>query len=201
MSRRNIAALATGAMLLAGCITCPPVVNDGVVQLPCCASGSANIVRIDTGAAPWQVQVPGLTYSQPVDVSAANVAWAPVGTAAWVRPPPPSTSHAPGTYSYTLPFRVPACSAGRTLSISGNFAADNTASLFLDAPSGPGTVAIASQTTPTHGFQTANIAPFTTSVTSAAPGTYLLRLVVTNEPGTTSDSGLIVSAVIATNCS
>ncbi|HEX8217418.1 MAG TPA: hypothetical protein VF577_08125 [Allosphingosinicella sp.] len=193
-----------GAALVSGCISCPPVVNDGVVQLPCCTSGTANIVRVDTGSAPWKVRIPSLTYSQPVLSPAPNIAWATVDSSAWVRPPGGANpdSHAGGVYSYTIPFRVQACGVGRTLTISGRFAADNTASAFLDTPGGPGSSPFATQTTQTHGFQTANITSFSTTVTSAAAGIYTLRFEVTNEQnGFNSDSGLAVSAVIATNCS
>ncbi len=199
MNIRTVFSLAMAALLLAGCITCPPVVRDGVVQLPCCASGSANIINIDTGTAPWRVMLPTQTWYQPVVVPAPNAAWAPVPQASWVRPPPASNRYPPGNYTYALQLAVPACSAGRTITITGRFAADNMASVFLDTPAAQGTSPIAAQTT-TQGFLPANVTQFSTSIASASAGNYVLRVVVNNEPTFPSDTGMILQGAVLTSC-
>lgn len=195
--------LAATSLMLAGCITCPPVVRDDVIQLPCCSSGTVNIINIDTGSAPWRVMPPAQTWYQPVVVPAPNAAWAPLPQASWVRPAPATSAFALGNYTYALALNVPACSQGRTISITGNVAADNTASVFLDTPTMAGTTPIVSQTTPTHGFLPANVTPFTTSISSASAGTYVLRVVVTNQGSAAfpySDTGMILRGAVATAC-
>lgn len=198
-----------GVLLVSGCIdglsVISPVIINGAVQLPCCTSGTPNIVRIDTGSAPWMVRNPSSTYFHPVVSLPPNTMWATVGSSTWVRPfaeaGASATAHPEGVYTYSLQFRVPACASGRTITISGRFAADNTASVFFESPVGPFATLIASQTSRIDGFRAANITTFSKTIASAVPGSYALRFDVTNEQFRFSDTGLTVSGVIATNCS
>lgn len=194
----RVALLATLCVFAVGFVSCAPVISDGVVQLPCSTSG-ASFVRIDTGTAPWVVKIPSLNSSQPVSPGPSSTAWATVNSASWVIPPGPSSAtHPGGTYSYTIPFKVPPCSCD--VRVIGRFASDNTASAFLDTPAGIAATPFASQATATHGFQAANITPFSTMVAAAQPGNYVLRFEVTNGSGSQSVTGLAVSGIIAPHC-
>ncbi|MGZ8287417.1 MAG: hypothetical protein ACXW27_17470 [Allosphingosinicella sp.] len=200
MASKNRATFLVLSLLLGGCVTCP-VVSDGVIQSPCCESvGAANMVNIDTGIAPWQVSGPNLTGFQPVVVPAANVAWAPVPPASWVRPPPPGFYYAVGAYTYAVRFHVPRCSQGKPVIVEGRFAADNAASVFLDTGSTQSTTPVAQGPSPS-GFLPASVTPFTATIGSATPGLHTLRVVVTNiSVGGGNDSGLVVQARIRTVC-
>ena len=191
---------ATICVLAAGLVSCVPVISNGVVQLPCCSSATVSIVRIDTGSAPWKVKVPGATSSQPVASAPPHGAWAAVNSATWVMPPGTTYIHPVGTYSYTIPFEIPTCNTGRHVTVSGRFAADNSASAFLDTPAGIAATPFASQATATHGFQAAHITPFSITNVSGQPGIYVLRFEVKNVGTSYSDTGLAVSGIIATHC-
>lgn len=156
------------------------------VQLPCCRclDGKKTSVNVSTGAVPWNVAF-GNSAAQPV-VLATNVAWTPVPPGKWVGP----GSENQGTYTYQMPFQVPRCLIPMRVTISGKFAADNSAQLYV------GNLVASSQGTQDYGFLPGSVTPFTWSG-SLAPGQNAIKVVVTNSGGAT---GLVVAATITISC-
>ena len=158
-----------------------------VVEIPCCTcvDGRVTTTPLSTGAAAWTVSGPGISGTVPV-VAASHSAWASVAPAAWVGP---SAAPTGGTYVYKIVFRVPDCVIGGKVTISGRFAADNSAVLSVN-----GAPVFASQGTWDYGFQAGSITPFSKTLT---PGIHTLEVRVYN----TSDvTGLAVQANVVTVC-
>ncbi|HET9641160.1 MAG TPA: hypothetical protein VFP12_18370 [Allosphingosinicella sp.] len=162
------------------------------MQLPCCkAVGERQAFDLSTGTAPWRVNVP-TSPSFATAVPASDPAWAPVNGADWIGPP--GGWDAEGDYTYEVRFEVPRCPVGRDITVSGNFAADNRAAIFV----GPSTTPVAvSQGTFDYGFLPGSITPFSATFPSAGAGTYVLKAVVNNSGGVT---GLAVQATVASVC-
>ncbi|MFZ5670974.1 MAG: hypothetical protein ACOY4K_15910 [Pseudomonadota bacterium] len=159
-----------------------------VLRVPCCkcVDGKKLEVAIDTGRVTgWTVRKPG---SGPMPVqSASNAAWASVSPASWVGPGASVT--AAGEYVYELTFTVPECVIPAGVSISGRFAADNSATLFIDGNQ------VASTSGGIYGFQAGGIAPYT--ITGLSPGQHTLTVEVNNAGNVT---GLALSGVITVAC-
>jgi hypothetical protein len=159
------------------------------IRLPCCQcldGKTLPAINASTGAAPWNVAF-GSSAAQPV-ATASNAAWTPVSPGQWVGP---SGSAAVGDYTYLMPFQVPKCTIPMQVTISGKFAADNSAKLYID-----GTFVKASQGTPNYGFLPGSVTPF--SWTGAlTPGAHAIKMVVTNSSGPT---GVVVAATITVTC-
>jgi hypothetical protein len=157
------------------------------IQLPCCrcVDGKKTSINVSTGAVPWNVAFGTGTPQSAGLVS--NVSWTPVPPGKWIGP----GSEVPGNYTYQMPFQVPNCVIPMQVTISGQFAADNTASLYVDT-----NFVKSLQGTPNYGFLPGSVTPFNWSGT-LAPGTHNIKVVVTNSDGPT---GLVVAATLTIIC-
>lgn len=157
------------------------------IELPCCRclDGKKTSVNVSTGTAPWSVAF-GNSGAAPAGL-VSNVAWTPVPPGKWIGP----GSDKEGDYTYQMPFQVPKCLIPMQVTISGKFAADNSAKLSIG-----GNVVASSQGTPNYGFLPGSVTPFTWSGT-LAPGPQSITVVVTNSGGPT---GLVVAATITVTC-
>lgn len=158
------------------------------IRVPCCRclDGTRQTVNINTGTARWQVTSPGSTGIQPVAL-AGNPAWTPVPPARWVGPPGNPTTV--GDYTYFIRIYVPRCTIPPRVVMSGRFAADNSARVFLDANQ-----IAASQGTPNYGFLPGSITPFSASL---SPGLHTVRVIVRNISGPT---GMILQGSLTITC-
>ena len=126
-------------------------------------------------------------------ITPAASAWMGLPPAQWIQPvasPTPATSVPPGAFQYRARFDVPDCGSGR-VELNGTFAADNSATAFLDGTAIPG----ASCAGPTC-FNSSQ-APVAFNVPSVPPGPHQLQISVTNQGGF---SGLIVNAQVRRVC-
>ena len=194
MSSRNAAGFAAAALLIAGCHhSCPPGPSAEGIDVPCCrAGGEGRPVKIDTGTAPWKVTPPSGSAAQPV-VALSNVAWTAVAPAAWVGSPDPNAV-AFGEHVYELGFKIAKCDNPTSATITGSFAADNKATVYLD---GNATPVATSQGTPDYGFLPGSVTPFTVSVPGTSGGAHTLKVVVNNSGG---PSGLVLRGAISNGC-
>lgn len=164
-----------------------------VIRLPCCRCADGGILRIPihTGTAQWRVTPPTTTLAQIV-IPASNSGWtASLPPASWVTSS--TASEEEGDHAFELQFYVSKCVIPSEIRISGQFAADNSAKMYLD-----GTL-IGS----TAGFNTAQVAPFGGVVPSSSIGVHTLRAVLYNgAPGVRAGpSGLLVQGAIEIRCS
>lgn len=162
-------------------------------QLPACCSWNLDLSTGQGGGAidPLWKMNNGNAYTTP------KVApWIALPPATWLQPvasPTPSAS-VPGPtplYSYTIDFTVPPCH-GSHVELTGTFAADNSATAYLDnnpitGASCPGPVC----------FNTPQ-APVPLNVANVPPGPHTLKIEVKNQSA--SYSGLIVNARLTRTC-
>jgi hypothetical protein len=169
----------------------PVPIAPPVISLPCCrcVDGGTTTVSIDTGTAPWGVSWPSV-FGYPAVVPAANPAWAPVPPAQWVGPA--GEPRDPGDYVYQLQFQAPDCVIPARITIAGRFAADNGATLFIDANQVRSSVG-----TPNYGFLPGGVTSFSAPVPPTPTGLHAIRLVVRNASNVT---GAIVQGTIAVTC-
>lgn len=205
MGSRNIARLAMAVTLVLAAASSLPAqprrtgpfvgiefpVAPPVISLPCCrcVDGSSTTVSINTGTAPWGVSWPSV-FGYPAVVPAANAAWAPVPPAQWVGPAGAPT--ASGDYVYQLQFQVPQCVIPARITIAGRFAADNRATLYIDAIQVRSSVG-----TPNYGFLPGSVTSFSAPVSPTPTGLHSIRLVVSN---TSSATAAIVQGAITVTC-
>ncbi len=168
-----------------------PVNPTKVPTLACChCIGDSNSLDLSTGAAVWTVAPVGGTSSTAVLVT-PNVSWTNnLAPAKWIGPP--GAPQSVGSWAYETTFYVQqGCVIPSTISLSGKFAADNTATLQVDnqAP-------VSLQGTPNYGFLPGSVTSFGGgSVWTAGPHT--IRVTVGNAGGPT---GLVVSATLTRKC-
>lgn len=176
----------TGPLVFVPVPVAPPVIS-----LPCCRciDGGVATISINTGAAPWGVNWPSV-FGYPAVVPAANAAWAPVPPAQWVGPAGAPT--AAGDYVYQLQFQVPQCVIPARITIAGRFAADNGATLFIDANQ-----VRSSAGTPNYGFLPGSVTSFSAPVPPTPTGLHSIRLVVSN---TSNVTAAIVQGAISVTC-
>lgn len=160
-----------------------------MLTLPCCRclDGSVQTVNISTGSAVWTVQPP----SGPVQTATQsnNVAWTnALAPAKWLG----SQTGSPGTYTYTLRFRVPNCTIRPVVNLAGAFSADNGGSVSLTPLTGGQTNPLATVSFP-FGFQTT--APFTQN--GIGPGIYTLSVSVQNQSGPV---GMVLKGTLTIRC-
>lgn len=192
MKLDNLARLLMGAVLTTSMFAVSiPASAQGprpprAVVLPCCRclDGKTTTVNVSTGAVPWNVAF-GNSQAQPAG-PVSNVAWTPVPPGQWIG----TGSQNPGTYTFQMPYQVPNCVIPMRVTIAGKFAADNTATLYVEGH------AVASLGTPNYGFLPGSVTPFTWTGT-LAPGPHNIKVVVTNSDGPT---GLVVAATITVTC-
>jgi hypothetical protein len=162
------------------------------VPPPCCNSQ----VNLSTGQGNGLQDPLWKVNGNPTYITSLS-AWftAPFTPARWIQKTNSSTAQPvpAGIYKYTVSFVVPTCPAGHA-QLSGTFAADNSAKVFLQPGNHP--IAI---TTCLHNCFKAPQAPVALSVPSAllVPGPHTLEIDVTNDGGY---SGLIVNAQLARKC-
>lgn len=159
-----------------------PSIPPYAIRIPCCRclDGHTQTVTINTRAAPWRVDPPGVVPFQPV-VPANNVAWVPLPPAGWVGPPGPPAFNS--DYVYQLQIYVPRCIIPARVTFAGRFAADNRGRMYLD---GNLIATSLTFTVPT---------PF--SSVPLGPGIHTLNVIVHNDYGPT---GLIVQGAITIVC-
>lgn len=137
----------------------------------------------------WQVN------GSPAFTTPKVAPWMNLGSAKWIQPTPnplPDPLVAQGNFKYTVNFTVPDCPVG-PVRLAGAFAADNSATAFLDGvpipgASCPGPVCFNNPQAPVS----LNAAP------PIGPGPHTLEIRVNNL--TKSYSGLIVSAKVKRSC-
>ena len=134
--------------------------------------------------------------------------WLSLTPARWVQPVNSSTPQyvSGGTYKYAVRFKVPACKTTR-VQLTGSFAADNSATAYLDGVAIPG----ASCSGPTC-FQPAQGPVSLNGAPLLAAGTHVLEIHVQNESGggvsfpgselrgAATYSGLVVNARLTRVC-
>jgi len=134
---------------------------------------AAHATDLSTGVAAYTVITPAITFAPAVDILNPNAGWlASIPGATWVNVSGSGTAADPaGTYYYITTF----ITTGASL-LSGSFAADNDASVYVTPSGGPLGAPLASDVYgPPYGFDTV------TSFSSAlAAGNYSLMFVVTN---------------------
>jgi len=165
--------------------------------LPCCEClGKVNTLDLSTGQAGpkdpiWSVNG-NFAFTTPKVSS-----WIALPTANWIQPvaSPLPSNNVPGTpdYTYTVRFYVPRCAIPNSVRLTGNFAADNSATANLDnipipSASCPGPVCFNNPQAPVS----LNGAPPLTTGTW-----HRLDIVVHNISGY---SGLIVNAKVTRQC-
>lgn len=153
------------------------------IRIPCCRclDGHTQAVTINTRAAPWRVDPPGVIPFQPV-VPANNAAWVPLPPAGWVGPPGAPAFNS--DYVYQLQIYVRRCIIPSRVSLAGRFAADNRGRMILDGNQ----IAVSST------FTALGVAPFSALL---GPGLHTLNVIVHNDGGPT---GLIVQGAITIIC-
>ena len=130
------------------------------------------------------------------NLSALSGVWMGMPPARWIQPGASSTPTfiGAGTYKYTVRFVVPACHGGRVF-LTGNFAADNSATAFLDGVPIPG----ASCPGPTC-FKPSQAPVSLNGAPMIGAGTHTLQIDVKNDPPAATYSGLIVNAKLTRAC-
>lgn len=185
----------------------PPVANP---TLRCCRCvGEASQINLSTGLAVWTVQSPSAPPSGPANPTlsplrsllltppvmadpAGNPAWTSLPGAQWIGPPLSATTV--GTYVYDTTFTVEArCVIPSTVTLSGSFAADNSAAVYIDSNLTP---IATSGGTPNFGFLPGSITTF--GPITLSPGLHHLKVRVYNQSGAT---GLIMNAMLVRKCS
>lgn len=144
----------------------------------------ADNVNLSTGTATYTVTGP--VSGTAID-STANAAWtASIPGAVWVNTSGSgNTNVADGSYVYSTMFTLSSAS-----NLSGSFASDNAASVFLSGGTIIGSDALGANSV-SNSYTTATAF----SALGLGPGTYTLTFDLTNGPGTGSDpSGLLVGA-------
>jgi hypothetical protein len=158
------------------------------ILVPCCkcADGSVQTVDISTGAAPWRVSPPSgaPAAAVPVPTSSIPSTWTTaLAPAVWVQHP---AGEADGTFDYELRFQVQKCAIKPDVTISGQFSADNSATLTVGGP------------TPvfTAPGSTAYTSTFPFSVPAAIGAGAIEVKVVNNE----ADTGMVLRGTITVRC-
>jgi hypothetical protein len=133
---------------------------------------------------PWTVN------NSPV-VPVANPAWAVSAPAQWVGP---NGTTNPGTYIYELKFVVPKCVIPASITIQGQFWADNTGTVSLSGPNAPSNTV--STSGGVYGFMQSKGGSFSYTVNNAG-GVYTLKVVTVNQSGPT---GMLMYASLVKRC-
>jgi hypothetical protein len=119
--------------------------------------------------------------------------WIGLPPAQWLQPvasPTPSTTVGGTLFRYQIRFVVPDCGSGH-VELNGTFAADNSATAFLDGSAIPGAACGGPNC-----FNSPQ-APVPLNVSPIPPGPHLLQIDVNNQGGA---SGLIVNAQVRRMC-
>ena len=122
--------------------------------------------------------------------------WMLLPPARWIQPAASATpvSANAGTYRYTLEFAIPSCGCSH-VQLTGSFAADNSATAYLDGNAIPG----ASCPGPTC-FKSTQAPVSLNGAPALAAGIHTLEIDVNNELPNAIYSGLIVNARLTRTC-
>ena len=166
-----------------------------VLQCCQCVGRDGAVLALNTGSSQWSVTAPGGTASQPTTPS-SNAAWVPVlgsllPPALWISPVGnPSTV---GAFSYKTQFDARRCTIASTITISGQFLADNKGSIYVD-----GVFVKSSVGTPNYGFLPGSLTPFSYTIPAAASGgVHTVEMRADNSGGPT---GVVVQLTVKRNC-
>lgn len=140
MFGNNIGRLGAAALMIAAANPSRPAAaqvlpyDQLVVRVPCCRciDGAQQTVNLNTGAVPWTVKPPvgASAMAAPFPVAQIPGSWTSLPPAQWVRHP---ATQGPGNYVYELLVFVPRCVIPARVYLAGRFAADNGASLRINA--------------------------------------------------------------------
>lgn len=165
-----------------------------VVDIRCCncIGGKVEPITISTGAASWEVAVPGSSSYIGASLATVNPGWtATLPGSVWIAPSSSPSSAPAGVYTFRLRLRVPDCVIPGRVVISGRFAADNAGQVLVD-----GNPIASSGGVINQGFKTAAITSFTHVGLSA--GFHELTVNVNNIGGVV---GLLMESSITSQCS
>ncbi len=169
------------------CVTTSVVTQVGENEV--CASFTMDL---STGVANWSVNPGPMHTTTPLSV------WAPIAGATWIQPANSSTPQVfpdGGNYQYKVPFNLPQPSLYSSVTITGQYAADDTATLSMAGGTcGVGSCSCTSSVAP-YCFSSAH--SFTITQTSSIPASNTLDVTVHNF---TAYSGLIVQAKLNAIC-
>jgi hypothetical protein len=163
-----------------------------VNQLPACCGYTFDL---STGQGNGQTDSLWSMNNGNAYITPAAPGWIGLPPAQWIQSvasPTPNYNPNPVniTYSYRATFDVPDCNLGH-VELNGTFAADNSATAFLDGVAIPGATCAGPIC-----FNSPQ-APVTLNVSSIPPGPHILQIDVTDEGGY---SGLIVNAQLRRIC-
>lgn len=172
---------------------CVPSTQPSLPSLPCCKC-LGDVVTLDLGTGQGSLIDPlWKVNGVPAYTTPPYPGWAATLTPArWIQPvasPTPSSSVPAGVYKYAVQFNVPKCTIPMEVRLDGNFAADNSAKVFMD-----GTLVASCSV---NACFKAPTAPVSFSVPSISPGTHTLEIEVKNDSG---PSGLVVNAQLNGQC-
>lgn len=168
--------------------------------LGCCKClGGANSLDLSTvGSNAWTLNGNPVAF-----LSAVHPAWnINPGPAKWVSAAANGATAGlpPGVYEYRLNFVVPACTIGQSVTLTGNYGADNDVAVFLDDASGPaagGNPHFVSQCTGNWCFNSSKNPLPSFLNKPVSPGQHTLIVRVKNESG---PSGMFVNATLTGAC-
>lgn len=156
------------------------------ILVPCCkcADGSVLTVDISTGAAPWRVKPPAGAPAAAVPVPSIPPSWTTaLAPAVWIQHP---AGEADGTYEYELRYQVQKCTIKPDVTVSGDFSADNSATLTVGGP--------------TPVFTAPGPTAYTSTFPFSAPlpvGAGAIKVSVVNDE---LDTGLVLRGTITVRC-
>jgi len=195
MFKMTRAFFSVGFVLLALGILSAPISAQtrDTVRAPCCRclDGKETSTVLDTGTAPWKLAGPGITGVVPAVPVGRHPSWtSALAPGKWVADGGGARDdRAAGTFKYVLQIFIPKCIIGAPVTISGRFAADNSADLYLDNSM------IATQGSTNVGFKAGQVASFSATISSA--GMHTLTVKVANESG---PSAMVLAGRLSSVC-
>ncbi len=174
--------------------------GDRIPILQCCQCAGPEApqgaaLALNTGSSQWTVTGPGGTSPQ-ATIPSSNPAWLPVlGTllppAAWISPVGNPTTV--GAFSYKTQFDARRCAIPSTITVSGQFLADNKGSIYVD-----GVFVKSSVGTPNYGFLPGSLTSFSYTIPAASSGgVHTVEMRADNSGGPT---GVVVQLTVKRNC-
>lgn len=176
------------------------IVQGRAATLGCCKClGGTNTLDLSTvGPNAWTVNGNPAAF-----LAAIHPAWnINPGPAKWVSAAANGGTGGlpPGVYEYRLNFVVPACTIGQSVTLTGNYGADNDVAVFLDDATGPAVAnnpLFVSECTGNWCFNSSKTALPSFLNKPVAPGPHTLIVRVRNESG---PSGMFVNAALTGAC-
>jgi hypothetical protein len=208
MSRRSISGLLLAACALTSVSNAQVVgrsASDGprgnrIPVLQCCQCAGPDApqgaaMALNTGSSLWSVTLPGSSTPQATAPS-SNAAWTPsLGTllppAHWISPLGNPTTI--GTYSYQTQFDARRCTIPSSITVSGQFLADNKGSIYVD-----GVFVKSSVGTANYGFLPGSLTSFSYTIPAGSSGG--IHTVEMRADNTSDVTGVVVQLTIKRNC-